>query len=286
MRKPLKHRIGIYLLLSVIPAFIFFLVLGELINQGFLPDALWIPGTMVLLYLLVALVVGPVLFIWGNTEFKRAYQAAQRYAEQNGWLPITRTQWRSRKRDNVALSVFQAFEKRTYILTIDVDGETTTIDEFETPAWSLQFGDWLWEHLLQRNTSPDVEEVAEQRAQWETTALAIRTPISSPTNPQREYHAPPPPRPDLRVDDTPSYSTRAPVKSKVTAGLLAIFLGWLGVHKFYLGHVGLGILYIAVTLLSLGFLSLFVGIAEGIIYLTKSDEEFHYVYVQERKSMF
>ena len=239
-------------------------------------------GIPMMLYIPVALVVGPILFLWGNTEFKRAYQAAQRYAELNGWFPITRTQWRSRKRNNIALSVSQAFEKRTYILTIDVDGETTIIDEFETPLWSLQFGDWLWEHLLQRNASPDIEEVAEQRAQWETTALAIRPPtLSSPTNAQREYHAPPPPRPDLRIDDP--YS---PSKSKVTAGLLAIFLGWLGVHKFYLGHVGLGVLYIAVTLLSLGFISLFVGIAEGIIYLTKSDEEFHYVYVQERKSMF
>ena len=31
-------------------------------------------------------------------------------------------------------------------------------------------------------------------------------------------------------------------KSKIAAGLLAIFLGWLGIHKFYLGYTGPGII--------------------------------------------
>ena len=35
-----------------------------------------------------------------------------------------------------------------------------------------------------------------------------------------------------------------PVKSKTTAGVLAILLGGIGVHKFYLGKIGMGILYL------------------------------------------
>lgn len=35
-----------------------------------------------------------------------------------------------------------------------------------------------------------------------------------------------------------------PVKSKITAGILAILLGGLGIHKFYLGKTGMGILYL------------------------------------------
>ena len=284
MHKPIKHRVGVYLLFSVIPALIVFLVTSALYSEGIPPAPLWyIPGGLSMIYLPVGLTVGIVLFLWGNTEFKRVHQAAQRYAELNGWHPVSRTSWRNRKRHNVALSVSQAFAKQTYILTVDVDGETTNIDEFETPLWSLQFGDWLWEHLLRDNTSPDIEEVAEQRAQWETTALAIRPPTSSsPTNPQREYHAPTPPRPDIRINDAYSPSH----KNRVTAGLLAMLLGWLGVHKFYLGHKGLGILYIAGTFTFFFLITFVVSIVEGIMYLTKSDEEFQYIYIEERKAMF
>lgn len=80
-----------------------------------------------------------------------------------------------------------------------------------------------------------------------------------------------------------------PPKSKVTAGILAILLGWLGIHKFYLGHNGKGILFIAVSLLTFGFGLLVTGpvsIVEGIIYLTKSDEEFNRIYVRDKKGWF
>ena len=76
-------------------------------------------------------------------------------------------------------------------------------------------------------------------------------------------------------------------KSKIVAFLLAFLLGGLGAHKFYLGHVGLGILYIVLTLTLIGIL--FTGPAaliESIIYVTKSDEDFERIYVQERKAWF
>ncbi|WP_321419146.1 TM2 domain-containing protein [uncultured Methanomethylovorans sp.] len=64
-------------------------------------------------------------------------------------------------------------------------------------------------------------------------------------------------------------------KDKTTAGILAILLGGIGVHKFYLGEIGLGILYLC---FSWTFIPSIVGFIEGIIYLTKSDEEFEAKY--------
>ncbi len=49
-------------------------------------------------------------------------------------------------------------------------------------------------------------------------------------------------------------------KSRLAAGLLGIFLGGLGVHRFYLGNVGLGMLMLLVSLLSFGFLAWVVAI--------------------------
>ena len=58
-------------------------------------------------------------------------------------------------------------------------------------------------------------------------------------------------------------------KSKLTAGLLGIFLGALGVHRFYLGYVGLGIVQIIVTIMTLGLGAIW-GFIEGILILTGS----------------
>lgn len=59
------------------------------------------------------------------------------------------------------------------------------------------------------------------------------------------------------------------VKSKLTAGLLGIFLGELGIHRFYLGYVGIGIIQILVTSITFGFGGIW-GVIEGILILTGS----------------
>lgn len=58
-------------------------------------------------------------------------------------------------------------------------------------------------------------------------------------------------------------------KSKLTAGLLGIFLGGFGVHNFYLGYTTKGIIQIAVTLITCGAGSLW-GLIEGIMILCGS----------------
>ena len=55
-------------------------------------------------------------------------------------------------------------------------------------------------------------------------------------------------------------------KSKIAAGLLGIFLGGLGIHRFYLGYVGIGIAQIIVTLVTCGAGALW-GLVEGILIL-------------------
>ena len=105
-------------------------------------------------------------------------------------------------------------------------------------------------------------------------------------------------------------------KTKVVAGLLGIFLGWAGVHKFYLGikrpatiqlavgggglvlalivaniFLALGIfgigVFIGLLLYAVGYIALMaagiLGLVEGIIYLTKSDEDFQSIYVTGQK---
>ena len=62
-----------------------------------------------------------------------------------------------------------------------------------------------------------------------------------------------------------------PVKSKTVAGILGIFFGGLGLHKFYMGKPLMGILYLC---LSWTFVPEVIGFFEGISYLCSSDENF------------
>jgi TM2 domain-containing membrane protein YozV len=76
---------------------------------------------------------------------------------------------------------------------------------------------------------------------------------------------------------------------KMAAGICGILLGSLGVHKFILGYKTEGIILLLATLLTCGFagfLTGILGIVEGVIYLTKSDEEFVRTYIQGKRNWF
>lgn len=60
-------------------------------------------------------------------------------------------------------------------------------------------------------------------------------------------------------------------RSRTTAAVLAFFLGGLGAHKFYLGRIGWGIVYL---LFCWTFIPSVIAFVEFIVYLCKSDEEF------------
>ena len=61
----------------------------------------------------------------------------------------------------------------------------------------------------------------------------------------------------------------AALKSRLAAGLLGIFVGGFGVHRFYLGYVGTGLIQILVTLVTFG-IGYVWGIIEGILILAGS----------------
>ncbi len=76
---------------------------------------------------------------------------------------------------------------------------------------------------------------------------------------------------------------------KIPAGICGILLGALGVHKFILGYTTEGVIMLLVTVLTCGILSpitALIGLIEGIIYLTKSDEEFVKLYVENKRGWF
>jgi len=76
---------------------------------------------------------------------------------------------------------------------------------------------------------------------------------------------------------------------KIIAGILGILLGALGIHKFVLGYTTAGIIMLLVTVLTFGFggfIMWIIGLIEGILYLTKSDEEFVAIYVNGQKPWF
>lgn len=81
--------------------------------------------------------------------------------------------------------------------------------------------------------------------------------------------------------------------NKIAAGICGILLGALGVHKFILGMTGAGLTMLLVSLVG-GILTCgmsawvmwIIGLIEGIIYLTKSDDEFVRIYVDGKKAWF
>ena len=78
-------------------------------------------------------------------------------------------------------------------------------------------------------------------------------------------------------------------KSKKVAGLLGIFLGGAGAHKFYMGSWGWGIVYLAVALLSgliLWLIPGVLGIIEGIQFLNMSEDTFAEKYPKETEAPF
>lgn len=84
---------------------------------------------------------------------------------------------------------------------------------------------------------------------------------------------------------------------RILAGILAIILGGFGVHKFVLGYTKEGLVLLGATLLSMLLMCLIIGafliyipwiigLVEGIIYLTKSDEEFVQTYQVNHRGWF
>jgi TM2 domain-containing membrane protein YozV len=102
------------------------------------------------------------------------------------------------------------------------------------------------------------------------------------------------------MQQMPQYAQKVPgADKKIAAGICGIVLGGLGIHKFVLGYTQEGVIMLSVYLVSLVIamvtcgigtplvlVTTVIGIIEGIIYLTKSDEEFVQTYVLNKKPWF
>ena len=81
----------------------------------------------------------------------------------------------------------------------------------------------------------------------------------------------------------------AGVEKRIAAGICGILLGALGIHKFILGNTTPGLIMLLVSILTVGIAAPImglIGLIEGIIYLTRSDEDFVRIYIQGKKGWF
>jgi TM2 domain-containing membrane protein YozV len=91
------------------------------------------------------------------------------------------------------------------------------------------------------------------------------------------------------VDENGNSIPQPPENKKIIAGILAILLGPLGIHKFILGYQKEGVIMLLVSILTCGIgagVMGLIGLIEGIIYLTKTDDEFYQMYQINQKTWF
>ncbi len=105
------------------------------------------------------------------------------------------------------------------------------------------------------------EKIAVQQATQAAPQQGAPTVIIQQVAPQQVYASP----------INPAW----PVKSKIVAGILGILLGGLGIHKFYLGQIGKGILYL---IFCWTYIPAILGFIEGITCLCSNDEKFQLKY--------
>jgi len=134
---------------------------------------------------------------------------------------------------------------------------------------------------------------AEGAAEWTPLSACpeFTGDLKPPTPPPALGSAPQPfPPPQPYAPPTPvNPAIAAKASNKIAAGICGILLGGLGVHKFILGYTGAGLIMLLVSLLTCFMASPImhlIALIEGIIYLTKSDEEFVRIYVDGRKEWF
>jgi len=115
-----------------------------------------------------------------------------------------------------------------------------------------------------------------------------QTAYQAQTDYQQPYQPIQPPAPLYGQPQVSDWQA-AGADKKIVAGILGIVLGGLGIHKFILGYQKEGLIMLLVSVLScftLAGVMHVIGIVEGIMYLTKSDEDFVRTYIQGRKGWF
>lgn len=98
---------------------------------------------------------------------------------------------------------------------------------------------------------------------------------------KEEKAAVPPPPPVMPYENRTNESSSGPQyvrvgnRSRGVTILLALFLGGLGVHQFYLGHTGKGFLYL---IFCWTYIPLFISLIEVLYFLLMGSQTFDYKY--------
>jgi TM2 domain-containing membrane protein YozV len=127
---------------------------------------------------------------------------------------------------------------------------------------------------------------------YSTTTMSEESPTPESAAPPEQPTTPPVQQPTAPA---PAAYTKEQKDKKMIAGILGILLGGLGIHKFVLGYTMEGVIMLAVSIVGTVVLCGIplapvamgvIGLIEGILYLTKSDDEFVATYVVGRKGWF
>jgi TM2 domain-containing membrane protein YozV len=136
----------------------------------------------------------------------------------------------------------------------------------------------------------DPQQAAAQQGGTQQSGTRQTADSQVPPNYYQAYPYRSTPYTDVPTGGTNTYQR---TRDHVAAGLLAIFLGGLGIHKFYLGYNEAGLITLGISLLgslvSFGFagaIMSLIGLIEGIIYLTKNQTTFEQVYVYGKRDWF
>ena len=146
------------------------------------------------------------------------------------------------------------------------------------PVPPEQIRRWLAENRLNAQSLAQLEGHQEWKplAAWPEFASELKA-------------APPPISAAAPLYTVPDPVIAARAANKIPAGICGILLGGFGIHKFILGYTAPGLILLLATILTCGILwpiTHILGLIEGIIYLTKSDEEFVRIYVDGRREWF
>lgn len=138
-------------------------------------------------------------------------------------------------------------------------------------------GDWL---KSSKESAASLEKTSDQ--EYEPTEISTSSVSYIPASERKGKHA----------SDHRAPSKHSKQKDPTTAAILAVMLGWLGIHKFYLGSFKAGLIHIAAVPVAF-ILSAIIGIwlpmtvvgvfpiVEGVLYTFKTDEQFNQTYVED-----
>jgi len=143
------------------------------------------------------------------------------------------------------------------------------------PVTAEQLKQWITEGRANAQSKVLAEGAAEWKflgsfPEFDATVQSVPPPLAVPVVPPRQ-------------------TLSDPASKKIPAGICGILLGGFGVHKFVLGYTGAGLIMLlgsALTCFIVYPIFYVIGLIEGIIYLTKSDEEFVRTYIEGRKEWF